>query len=162
MGILRRLLGGSGSSSGAGPAEPLPGADDAEWRVAHEATFDASADRQRVTVWLRLIDPTFERGREQQRVFALEDSLMRVLDASGAGEHDSNSLEAGYLAIRLVGDDAAAIVTAIRPLLTDVPGGSYLAVRSGPAGSGEDRVELASDTAQTPYAPEERPPIDGS
>jgi hypothetical protein len=161
VGILRRLLGGSGASVGTVSAEALPGADDAEWRVAHDATFDASADRQRVTVWLRLIDPTFERAREQQRVFALEDSLMRVLDASGAGEHDSNSLEAGYLAIRLVGDDAAAIVTAIRPLLSDVPSGSYLAVRRGPAGRGEERLDLASEAAPPPVAAQERP-IGGS
>ncbi len=115
---------------------------EAEWRTAHEATFDATAERHRVTVWLRLIDPGFENLREQQRLFALENGLMRALDASGIGEHDSNSLEAGYLAVRLVGDDADAVLAVARPLLVDAPRGSYLAVRRGPAGTGEDREEV--------------------
>ncbi len=95
-----------------------------------------------MTVWLRLADPTFESVREQQRLFALENSLMRALDESGAGEHDSNSLETGYLAIRLVGTDADTVLDVVRPLLVGAAPGSYLAVRRGPAGSGEDREEL--------------------
>lgn len=147
MGFLRRLFSGSDGDA-AGPAsDPAPerAADDAEWRVATEASFDATADRQRVTIWLRLLDPTFETMREQQRVFALENEVMRVLDASGSGEHDTNALERGFLAMRLVGDDADAIVAAVRPLLGSAPAGSYLAIRRGPAGTGEDRLELGSD-----------------
>jgi hypothetical protein len=68
---------------------------------------------------------------------------MRALDAAGTGEHDTNALEGGYLAIRLVGPDADAIVTTVGPLLDDAPAGSYLAVRRGPSGSAEDRVDLA-------------------
>ena len=44
---------------------------------------------------MRLYDPDFETTREQQRVFALENELMRALDGAGAGEHDTNSLERG-------------------------------------------------------------------
>lgn len=137
MGFLRKLFGG-GEPADSGDAG-APG-DDAEWRTATDASFDATADRQRVTIWLRLFDPAFETMREQQRVFALENELMRALDESGAGEHDTNSLEKGFLAMRLVGDDADAIVAAVSPLLDDAPEGSYLAVRRGPAGTGEDRV----------------------
>jgi hypothetical protein len=118
--------------------------DDSEWRTSHEATFDATADRHRVTVWLRLLDAGFEDGREQQRIYALEDRLMRALDASAAGEHDSNSLEPGYLAVRLVGDDADAIIGVVLPLLDDAPPGSYLAVRRGPAQAGEERMDLGA------------------
>jgi hypothetical protein len=143
VGFLRRLFGGSTDDNEATRAS-RPGDDESEWRTAHEATFDATADRHRVTVWLRLTDPAFENVREQQRLFGLENTLMRVLDTSAAGEHDSNSLEAGYLAIRLVGDDAAAIVEVIRPLLAAAPRGSYLAVRRGPAGSAEERQDLAA------------------
>ena len=141
MGFLSRLFGGSGDGE-TFASSATAGDDEAEWRTAHEATFDATADKHRVTVWLRLADPTFESVREQQRLFALENRLMRALDASGAGEHDSNSLEAGYLAIRLVGSDADAVLDVVRPLLTDAPAGSYLAVRRGPARSGEDREEV--------------------
>ena len=117
-------------------------ADDAEWRQSAEATFEAHADKHRVTLWLRLYDPDFETTREQQRVFGLENQLMRALDEAGAGEHDTNSLERGYMAMRMVGDDADAIVAVILPLLAEVPEGSYLAVRRGPAGTGEDRIEV--------------------
>jgi hypothetical protein len=139
--FLRRLLGGGDDASGARRVDgPV---DDPEWLVATEATFEADADRQRVTVWLRLVDPTFESAREQLRVFALENELMRALDEAGAGEHDTNALERGFLALRLVGEDADAIVAVVTPLLTDTPPGSYLAVRRGPAGTGEDRLDLA-------------------
>ena len=141
MGFLRRLLGGSDGA--ASPGQPASGAeDDVEWRSANEATFDAHADRQRVTIWLRITDPEFANEREQLRVFALENELMRALDEAGAGEHDTNSLERGFFAMRLIGDDADAIVAVVAPLLVGAPSGSYLAVRRGPAGTGEDRVEV--------------------
>jgi hypothetical protein len=139
VGFLKRLLGGGEDGGGGSDGQP---ADDAEWRRSAEATFEAHGDKHRVSVWVRLYDPGFETTREQQRVFALENELMRALDAAGAGEHDTNSLERGYLAMRLVGDDADAIVATITPLLSDAPEGSYLAVRRGPSGTGEDRIEV--------------------
>jgi hypothetical protein len=42
----------------------------------------------------------------------------------------------------MVGEDADAIVDVILPLVSEAPEGSYLAVRRGPAGTGEDRVEV--------------------
>jgi len=142
--FLRRILGGGDDSGQPGSATP---ADDAEWRQSAEATFEAHADKHRVTLWLRLYDPTFENTREQGRVFALENELMRALDDAGAGEHDTNSLERGFLAMRLVGPDADAIVEVIEPLLADAPEGSYLAIRRGPAGTGEDRQEVGAGSA---------------
>lgn len=141
MGFLRRWLGGSDDRPDRAPAGP-EGDDDSEWLVSHEATFDAHADRQRVTLWLRLLGADFENEREQQRIFALENRVMRALDDSGAGEHDTNSLENGFFAMRLVGDDADGIVSVVVPLLSEALPGSYLAVRRGPAGSGEDRLDL--------------------
>ena len=67
---------------------------------------------------------------------------MKALDEAGTGEHDTNALEAGFLAVRLVGPDADAIVATILPLLDDAPAGSYLAVRRGPSGAAEDRLDL--------------------
>ena len=114
MGFLKRLFGGG---DGAGPdGQP---ADDAEWRQSAEATFEAHADKHRVTFWMRLYDPGFETMREQQRVFALENELMRALDEAGVGEHDTNSLEKGYMAMRFVGPDAQAIVAVLVPLLAE-------------------------------------------
>ena len=138
MGFLKRIFGGGDSDAGGGNGDGP--ADDAEWRQSAEATFEAYADKHRVTLWLRLYDPDFESMREQQRVFALENELMRALDEAGAGEHDTNSLERGFMAMRLVGDDADAVVAVVLPLLSDVPEGSYLAIRRGPASTGEDRI----------------------
>lgn len=130
--FLRKIFGGGGDGGAEASADGDLGTDDAEWRTATEASFDATADRHRVTIWLRLFDPDFETTREQLRVFALENEVMRALDESGAGEHDTNLLETGFLAMRLVGDDADAIVDAITPILSDAPEGSYLAVKTGP------------------------------
>ena len=138
MGFLKRLFGG-GDEGGATDGGAV---DESEWTQSHEATFEAHADKHRVSFWMRLYDPDFETMREQQRVFALENTLMRALDEAGAGEHDTNSLERGYMAMRMVGDDADAIVAVILPLLSGAPEGSYLAVRRGPAGTGEDRIEV--------------------
>jgi hypothetical protein len=147
MGFLRRLFGGSDDGR-VSPGGDASAADEAEWRVATEASFDATAERQRVTIWLRLYDAGFETTREQLRVFALENEVMRSLDAGGHGEHDTNSLERGFLAMRLVGDDADAITADVLPLLSDVPAGSYLAIRRGPAGTGEDRIEVGVDAGE--------------
>jgi len=140
MGFLRRLIGGRSDDAGPGPG----GGDELDLTEATEATFDANSERQRVTVWLRVHDASFENEREQQRVFALENRVMAAVDEAGVGEHDTNSLEPGYFAMRLYGEDATAIAEVVAPLLGDVPAGSYLAVRGGPAGAAEDRVELGS------------------
>jgi hypothetical protein len=139
MSFLKRLLGGGPDER----ATPTVGEEPGALLEASDGTFELHGDEHRVTVWLCLVDPAFENEREQARLFGLEDRLMRALDAAGTGEHDTNALEAGYLAIRLVGPDADAIVTTVRPLLDDAPPGSYLAVRHGPSGSAEDRVDLA-------------------
>jgi hypothetical protein len=125
VGFLRRLLGGGGGGAEDGTS-PAPVED----------------DRHAVAAWIRLGDPRFENEREQARLFALEDTLMRAMDASGVGEHDTNDLEPGYLAIRFLGPDADAMVAVLRPLLAGVPVGSYLAVRHGPPGTGEEREDL--------------------
>jgi hypothetical protein len=128
MGFLRRLFGGADESpeTGAVPDE-----------------------RQGVTVHLRLSDPELTNEREQLAVYGLEDRLMRELDESGAGTHESNELERGFLRIQLLGENADRIVEVIRPLLTDAPSGSYLAVRRGPEGSAEERLDLQSEAGRT-------------
>jgi hypothetical protein len=144
VGFLSRLLGrrdagdddtDDGESRDAGATEEIrPG----------DPTEDGGPPdpRQGVTVWLKLSDPTFESSREQMKVFAVEDRLMRALDASGAGTHDTNTLARGSFGIRFAGDDADAIVEAIRPLIADLPPGTYVTKRPGPSGTSEERVDL--------------------
>ena len=139
MGFLRRLFGGGSERADGSTSEPEATA--VGVLTASEATFDANADRPRVSVWLRLNDAGFESEREQLRVFMLENRIMRALDEAGVGEHDTNSLVTGYFAMRLIGDDADAIVAVVAPLLAEAPRGSYLAVRRGGATSAEERIE---------------------
>jgi hypothetical protein len=147
--FLRKLF-GSGSDEAGAPSSTSGGAaDDAEWLVASEAAFDASAERHRVTIWLRLFDPTFETTREQIKVFAIENEVISALEGAGVGEHDTNSLEKDYMAIRLIGDDADAIAAIVMPLLDDAAEGSYLAVRRGPRRTAEDRVEIGRGASGT-------------
>jgi hypothetical protein len=126
MSFLKRLLGGRAAP------EPPPAPD----------------LRQQVSVLLRLADPELINEREQLFVYSVEDRLMRALDNSGVGSHETNELERGYLRIQLLGDDADAIVDVIRPHLTDAPAGSYLAVRHGPEGTSEERLELQPQAAR--------------
>jgi hypothetical protein len=121
MSFLRRLLGGRDETA---PVSVEPDT------------------RQAVTVLLRLNDPELTNDREQAAVYALEDRLMRALDAAAVGTHDTNELERGFLRISLLGPDADRILDVVRPVLADAPRGSYLAVRRGPEGTSEDRVEL--------------------
>lgn len=121
MSFLRRLFGG------------------VEESTAVEVPPD---DRQAVTVLLRLNDPELANGREQAAVYALEDRLMRALDESGAGTHEGNDLDRGFLRITLVGPDADRIVEVIRPLLSEAAPGSYLALRRGAEGTSEERLDL--------------------
>lgn len=128
MSFLRRLLGGGASS-----AEADDGAEVAS----------AGVDQQAVVGWLRLADAELTEGREQTRVFGLEDRVMRALDESGVGTYDTNDLERGYFRMHMYGPDADRIVEVVSPLLVESAApGSYLAVRRGPAGTSEERVEF--------------------
>lgn len=138
MGFLRKLFGAESRDDG----PDARGGDDLDLTTATDASFDANAERDRVTVWLRVHDAGFENEREQQRVFVLENAIMAAVDKAGVGEHDTNSLEPGYFSMRLYGADATAIAATVEPLLVDAPAGSYLAVRHGPTGAAEERVEV--------------------
>ena len=121
MSLLRRLFGGGDETP---PAEPPPD------------------DRQQLAVLVRLSDPELANEREAAAVYALEDRLMRALDESGAGTHETNELERGFLRITLLGPDADRMVAVIRPIVADAPRGSYLALRRGPEGTSEERLDL--------------------
>lgn len=141
MSFLKRLFGGGGSgdatdsgSERASPEESMP--------LVSGPVTDGDPSLHRVVGWFPLNDPTFESSREQQRMFALEDRLMRALFDSGAGDLDTNELDRGYFAMRFQGHDADAMVAVLLPLLGDAPRGAYLAVRRGPYGAAEDRIDL--------------------
>ena len=143
MGFLKRLFGGGASDDGAGSASAgADGGREEAMPLTSGPVTDGDPSLHRVVAWIPLSDPTFESSREQQRLFRLEDRLMRALFESGAGDLDTNELDRGYFAIRFQGRDAAAMVRVLTPLMDDVPRGTYLAVRNGPYGAAEERIDL--------------------
>ena len=141
MGFFKRLF-GSGGADGDDAGTARGGAAHDDEPLVSGPVTDGDPSLQRVVAWIPLNDPTFETSREQQRLFTLEDRLMRALFESGAGDLDTNELDRGYYAMRFQGRDAAAIASVLAPLMTDVPRGTYLAVRHGPYGAAEDRIDL--------------------
>ena len=123
MGFLKRLLGG-GDGATSGTDEPYV------------------EQRPQVTAWIRLGDATFENEREQQRTFELENRLIAAVQAANAGSYETNDLERGFFGMRILTDDPDRTLEVIRPVLAQVPAGSYLTVRRGPEGSSEDREEI--------------------
>ena len=124
MGFLRKIFGRTEEEESEGSEEPIV------------------EDRQSVVAWIRLGDRDFENEREQQRLFELENRVMRALEASGEGSYDTNDLAPGFFRMTMLGPDADRIVAIVTPLLRATPAGSYLAVRHGPSGSSEERVEI--------------------
>lgn len=141
MSFLKRLFGGGGSDPASDAGSERPGAEESMPLVSGPVT-DGDPSLHRVVAWFPLNDPTFESSREQQRMFVLEDRLMRALFDSGAGDLDTNDMDRGFFAMRFQGRDADAMVAVLLPLLGDAPKGAYLAVRRGPYGAAEDRIDL--------------------
>lgn len=141
MGFLKRLFGGGDAADGRDPSSNASHPGDDTPLVSGPVT-DGDPTLHRVVAWIPLNDPTFESSREQQRLFRLEDRCMRALFESGAGDLDTNELDRGFFAIRFQGRDADAMAAVLVPLMADVPRGAYLAVRRGPYGAAEDRIDL--------------------
>ncbi|MFN8619785.1 MAG: hypothetical protein U0869_11635 [Chloroflexota bacterium] len=158
MGFFKKLFGGGGSSdddasgarAGAGGATGGSGGGGGEedLPLVSGPVTDGDPSLHRVVAWIRLNDPTFESTREQLRMFALEDRCMKALFDAGAGDLDTNELDRGYLALRFQGRDADAMAAILAPLMGEVPPGSYLAVRRGPYGAAEDRIDLPAGSSQ--------------
>lgn len=139
MSFLARLFGRRGGEE---EEEGVRGAAGPDEGLADEAEASPETGQQAVTAWVRLVDAEFTQEREQWRTFALEDRVMRVLHASGAGTYETNDLERGYFRMHMYGADAERIVEVVAPVLAEAPPGSYLAKRAGPPGTSEERVEL--------------------
>jgi hypothetical protein len=133
MGFLRRFF-GSGSGEQDAPSA-TSGDDEGE---------ELPDDRPRVTVWIRLGDPSFTNEREQQRVFQLENRIIKAVEDAGAGTYDTNELVNGAFGMRLVGN-LDALLAVVRPMLGREPAGSYLTVRQGGSNASEERVEIDED-----------------
>jgi hypothetical protein len=140
MGFLTRLLGRPETSEGAGAREEPRSTD-----AGREEPNTASApepDEPMVVAYLKLSDAEFSSEREQMRLFALEDRVMRAIHASGTGTYEGNYFDRGFFRLYAAGPDAERLVDVVRPLLVDAPRGSILLKRNGPPGTEEERIPL--------------------
>ena len=140
MGFLSRLLGRPEASERVDAPQDRRAAD-----AGPEEPITASApnpDEPIVVAYLKLSDAEFSSEREQMRLFALEDRLMRAIDASGAGRYEGNYFDRGFFRLYAAGPDAERLAEVVRPLLADAPRGSILLKRNGPPGTDEERIPL--------------------
>src|SRR3954447_14412901 len=133
MAFLKRLFGSGSDDANAASTE----GDDGD---------EIPDDRPRVTAWIRLGDASFTNEREQQRVFQLENRIIKAVEDAGAGTYDTNELVNGAFGMRLVGD-TDRLLAVVRPLLQTEPAGSYLTVRLGGPNASEERVEIDEQPA---------------
>lgn len=142
MGLFKKLFGGGGEATGSRSSGASGGGSGEDLPLVSGPVTDGDPTLHRVVAWIPLNDPTFETSREQQRLFALEDRCMRALFDSGAGDLDTNELDRGFFAMRFQGRDADVMTAVLTPLMAEAPSGAYLAVRRGPYGAAEDRIDL--------------------
>lgn len=72
---------------------------------------------QAVIAHLSLSGGEFGEGSEREEVRALEQSIERVLDASGGGELDGNEFGGGEAILYMYGPDAGLLFSAVEPVL---------------------------------------------
>src|SRR3954465_133886 len=128
MAFLKRLFGSGSDDANAASTD----GDDGD---------EIPDDRPRVTAWICLGDASFTNEREQQRVFQLENRIIKAVEDAGAGTYDTNELVNGAFGMRLVGDPDA-LVAGVRQMRGRKPAGSYLTVRPGGSNVSEERIEI--------------------
>jgi hypothetical protein len=86
-------------------------------------------------------------GSDLSPLFAIEDSLIEAIEASGAGEFDGNEIGQGQVTLYMYGPDADRLFAAIEPVLVGVPlpPGCVAVKRYGEPGAREEVVELGDD-----------------
>jgi hypothetical protein len=100
--------------------------------------------RQAILIHVKLADDAFGDSGERPALWDLEDELIRMLDATDAGEYDGNEVGEGFFTIYVYGRDADQLVDAVLPILRryPLPTGSSIVKRYGPPGAREERLEL--------------------
>ena len=98
-----------------------------------------------VIIHLKLSDDEFGSFDEREAAFALEDRIDQAITSSGVGEYDGHEFGQGWCKFYIYGRDAGLLTAIILPVVktSSLPRGSYLAKRSGPAGTPADVVMLS-------------------
>jgi hypothetical protein len=111
------------------------------WRRSQEVT---PRRRQAILINIKLADDAFGESRERPALWDLEDELIRVLDATDAGDYDGNEVGEGLFTIHVYGRDADELVETVLPIIRryPLPSGSSIVKRYGAPGAREDRLEL--------------------
>jgi len=107
---------------------------------------EQEGEQQALIVWIRLSDDGSGTSEERQRVFKLEDEMMRVIEESGVGEYDGNEIGGGFFTLYMYGPSASQLWKIAEGILTrfEPSPGSYAITRYGKPGAREVRISLAA------------------
>ncbi len=99
---------------------------------------------QAIRVYLKLSDDASGSAAERDRLFDFDERLEARFPSKQPFEYDGHEIGQGYFTMYFYGPGADAILTAVRPLLSEfgIPVGSYLIRRYGDVGAPEERLAL--------------------
>ena len=99
---------------------------------------------QAVQIYLKLSDTESGTPAERERLFALDEQLATRFQSKQPFEYDGHEIGEGYFTLYFYGPSADAILSTIRPSLSEfgIPPGSHAIRRYGDVGSREERLPL--------------------
>lgn len=104
----------------------------------------ANSNDQAVIVFWKLSDDTFGEYDEREKIFALEDRLIDVVERKELGECDGHEFGEGWATLYVYGRDADALALSVTAILREFQPtpGSHLIQRAGPPGTAERKIML--------------------
>lgn len=104
---------------------------------------------QALIVTIPLSDGKSGKHDEVQRLFKLEDELMKAIEDSGVGEYDGNEIGEGTFTMYAYGPSAKKLLDVALPVLAKyrLPPGSRAVKRYGKPGAKEERIPIGSGAA---------------
>lgn len=97
-------------------------------------------------IHLHLRDGPMASPEERDKIFALEDKVIKAIEESGAGEYDGNEIGEGEFTMYIYGPSTQQLWNVVSPCIGAfvTNPGSYLIMRHGGLGAKEDRVPLSN------------------
>ena len=113
----------------------------------HQSSSDSVEQALIVTVPLSGGD--WEDDEQVERLFKLEEEVMKAIEDSGAGEYDGNEIGEGTFTMYAYGPSASKLFGVAMPILAkyQLPSGSQAMMRYGRPGAEEDRIPISNGAA---------------
>jgi hypothetical protein len=104
----------------------------------------AVSEEEALIIHLRLSDGNSGSHEEREKIFKLEDAVIKKIENSGAGEYDGNEIGGGFFTMYMYGSSTERLWDLTSPIIKAFPTrtGSYAIKRYGKVGSKEDHIPL--------------------